>query len=259
MTARLKKRQSILYGWFGPFLVVVLFFACWEALSRAELISQLFFPPPSRIIGHFYIKAGDGSLLSHLGSTLFRLLAGFFIGSSIGLLIGIAMGSSRRLRAVLDPLVASIHPIPKIAVFPLIMIIFGIGEASKTVVVALACFFPMCINSLAGVRNIHPVHFEVARNYRSGPLRLLRRVVLPGSLPMVMAGVRLAINLSLTLTTAVELVAADRGLGAMIWLAWETLRIEDLYVAIFTVSLLGIFFNLLVYGLTRYLIPWKRA
>lgn len=258
MSTPLTRRQTVIYGWLSPLAVAVLLFSTWETLSRTALISQLFFPPPSVIIRHLCSKLLDGALLEHLEPTLFRLLAGFCIGSTLGVLTGLGMGSSKRLRALLDPLVAAIHPIPKIAVFPLIMIIFGIGEASKTVVVTVACFFPMCINTLAGVRNIHPVHFEVARNYRSGVFRLLRRVVIPGSMPMIMAGVRLALNIALILTTAVELVAADRGLGAMIWLAWETLRIEDLYAAIFTVSFLGISFNLLVYWLTRIFVPWNR-
>ena len=253
------RRQQVVYGGVLPLAVIVLLFATWETLSRAGLISQLFFPPPSTIVRHTLGKLGDGTLLVHLQPTLFRLLTGFFIGSGVGMLVGLGMGCSRRLRAVLDPLVAAVHPIPKIAVFPLIMIIFGIGETSKTVVVAVACFFPLCINSLAGVRNIHPVHFEVARNYRSGAFRLFRRVVLPGSLPMILAGTRLALNLALILTTAVELVAADKGLGAMIWLAWETLRIEDLYAAIFTVSLLGISFNVIVHGLNRFLLPWRES
>jgi len=174
-----------------------------------------------------------------------------------GLVLGLAMGSSSRLRTVLDPLVAALHPLPKIAVLPLIMIIFGIGEASKVVVIAIACFFPMLLSTAAGVRQIHPIYFQVAENYGARLLQVFTRVVLPGSLPLVLSGLRLALNTALLLAIAVELVAAREGLGSMIWFAWETLRTEDLYATLATTAALGISFNLVVQRLTAKLVPWQ--
>jgi NitT/TauT family transport system permease protein len=166
------------------------------------------------------------------------------------------MGWSRSLRAALDPLVAAVHPLPKIAVLPLIMIIFGIGESSKIVVIAVGTFFPMLINSMAGVRQISPIHFEVAENYGASPFKVLTRVIIPGSLPLVLAGARLALNIALLLTIAVELVSAREGLGEMIWFAWQTLRTEELYASLVVIGALGVTFNLLLQALSQRLVPW---
>ncbi len=168
------------------------------------------------------------------------------------------MGWPRWIRAAIDPLVAAIHPVPKIAILPLLMIIFGIGEASKLAVVAIATFFPMAINAMTGVCQISPIHFEMAKNYGAHPFKTFTRVVIPGSLPMVMAGARLAVNMALLLTIAVELVSAKEGLGALIWLAWETLRTEHLYAGLAVIVALGISFNGIIQLITARLIPWQK-
>ena len=161
------------------------------------------------------------------------------------------------MRRIIDPLVAALHPIPKIAVLPLIMIVFGIGESSKIVSVAVAVFFPVLINTMAGVLQISPIYFEVAKNYGASLFRVLTRVVVPGSLPMVLTGMRLALNVALVVTIAIELVAAQEGLGDMIWFAWETLRTEELYVSLAVTAALGISFNVLLQYLTARLVPWQ--
>lgn len=158
---------------------------------------------------------------------------------------------------MVDPLVAATHPIPKLAILPIVMIIFGIGETSKLVIIALTVFFPMLINAMAGARQISPIHFEVASNYGASPLRVFWRVVVPGSLPFALAGARLALNVGLLLTIAVEMVSAQRGLGSMVWFAWQTLRTEELYASIFVTAALGVGFNTILQRLTAYLVPWQ--
>src|SRR6266498_379254 len=103
----------------------------------------------------------------------------------------------------MDPLVAAMHPIPKVALFPMFLVLFGIGEWSKVAVVVAATFFPMAINSMAGVRQIGPIAFEVARNYGASRRRVFTSIVVPGSLPIVAAGVRIAVNTALLVTIAV--------------------------------------------------------
>jgi ABC-type nitrate/sulfonate/bicarbonate transport system permease component len=115
----------------------------------------------------------------------------------------------------------------------------------------------MLINTAAGVRQIHPIYFEVAENYGARMIQVFARVVLPGSLPLVLSGLRLALNTALLLAIAVELVAAQEGLGAMIWFAWETLRTEELYATLAVAAALGIGFNFVVQRLTTKLVPWQ--
>jgi NitT/TauT family transport system permease protein len=167
------------------------------------------------------------------------------------------MGWSRRLRIVIDPFIAAAHPIPKVAVLPLILILFGIGETSKVIVIGVAAFFPMLINTMVGVRQISPIHFEVAANYGASRWKVFTRVVLPGSLPLVLTGMRLALNLALLVTIVVELLLGEKGLGAMLWFARETLRTEELYAGLFVISVLGISINLFLQRLSAHLAPWQ--
>jgi ABC-type nitrate/sulfonate/bicarbonate transport system permease component len=229
----------------------------WECFSRMGIISSLFFPPPSIIFLTFVRMITHGKLLANVGATLWRVCLGLILGGASGLLLGLAMGWSRRIRVVIDPFIAAAHPIPKIAILPLIMILFGIGESSKVVVVAVSTFFPMLINTVAGVTQISPIHFEVAKNYGANLTKIFTRVIVPGSLPLILAGARLALNIALLISIAVELVAAEQGLGAMIWLAWQTLRTEELYVSLAVTAILGIVFNFLLQRISLHFVPWQ--
>jgi ABC-type nitrate/sulfonate/bicarbonate transport system permease component len=229
----------------------------WEWLSRSGRLSPLFFPAPSVITLTLVRLVLSGKLASNLAATLTRVLLGLALGGFPGLILGLMMGWSQRLRLIIDPFIAAAHPVPKIALLPIIMIIFGIGESSKVIVVGVAAFFPMLLNAMAGVRQISPIHFEVAQNYGASPLKVLTRVIVPGSLPLVLTGARLALNSALLLTIAVELVAAQKGLGVMVWFAWQTLRTEELYASVAVAAILGASFNLLLQRLTAHLVPWQ--
>ena len=187
------------------------------------------------------------------------MFAGFAAGSIAGLLLGLVMGWSRTVRAVFNPVVSVVYPLPKIALLPLIMLLIGIGEAPIILVITLGAFFPVLVNTITGVATIDPIFFDAARNYRAGRFTTFTRVLLPGSLPMVFAGLRLALGIALLLAVVVELSIATRGLGAMLWLSWETLRIERIYVAIAVIAALALVFNPILELLRRRLIPWQQA
>ncbi len=242
--------------WWVPALIVVCTLIVWEWSVRSGRLSALFFPAPSVVAMTIVRLFESGVLATHTRATLLRVVSGLVLGGVPGLLAGLAMGWWRPLREALDPLVAAAHPLPKIAVLPLIMIIFGIGESSKIVAIAVGTFFPMLINSMAGVRQISPIHFEVAKNYGASPFKVLMRVVIPGSLPLVLVGARLALNIALLFTIAIELVSAREGLGEMIWLAWQTLRTEELYASLAVIGTLGVLFNLFLQFLAKRLVPW---
>jgi NitT/TauT family transport system permease protein len=240
-----------------PVILAVAAVAGWELASRAGWVSPLYFPAPSviaRAVGRLYAR---GELQVHLLATLGRLAAGVIMGGVPGLILGLAMGWSARARHQLDPIVAALHPIPKIAIFPLLMILLGIGEAPRLLVIAVAAFFPMAINAMTGVLQISPIHFEVAANYGATRWRILTGVVLPGALPLILAGARLALNSALVLTIAVELVSAEEGLGAVMWMARETLRTEELYAMLAVISVMGIGLNAILHRLTGRLVPWQ--
>ncbi len=238
----------------SPIIVLV----TWEMLVRLGYLEALFFPPPSVIARTLWQLIVSGELKRELSVTLRRIILGFGLGVIPGLVLGLMMGSSSKIRAFLDPLVSATYPVPKITLLPLVMLIFGIGELSKIILVAIGCFYLMLINSMAGVRNINPLYFEVAKNYGAGRLKTFFRVLLPGSLPVVFTGARLSLGISLLLVVMVEFASAQRGIGAMIWLAWQTLRTERLYAGIIVIALLGWLFTSLLQRLEKILIPWGR-
>lgn len=221
-----------------------------------DIIPSIFFPPPTAIGRALIASFASGELLHHLGATLARVLPGLIIGGVPGLLAGIGMGWSPRLRAVSDPLASALHPIPKLALLPLFMVLFGIGEASRVMVIAASVFFPVLINTMAGVRQIQPAHIEAARCYGAGGATVLRHVILPGSLPLVLAGVRQAANLALLVAIAVEMMAPDAGLGALVWVSWQVLRVERLYATLLVIALLGIALNAVLERLARRYAFW---
>ena len=231
--------------------------AGWEVAARTGLVPTMFFPPPTVIGGGLLRLVATGNLLPHAGTTLARVGMGVLIGCVPACILGLAMGWSRRLGAVLDPLVAAFHPLPKIAILPLLMVVFGIGESSKVAVIAFAAFFPMLVNSMAGVSQISPQLFEVARSYGATRTKVFTRVVLPGSLPLILTGLRISLNVALLIAIAAEMIAAQTGLGVLLWLAWETARPEELFAALFVIALIGVAGNLTLSRLSLRLLRWQ--
>jgi NitT/TauT family transport system permease protein len=228
--------------------------ALWETWARGAEGSSILFPAPSAIAAVLVREARSGELFRTSGATLGRLASGLVLGGVPALLLGLAMGFSPRVRVAVDPLVAAAHAIPKIAILPILMIL--LGEAPKIAVVAASAFFPLLISTMAGVRQISPIHFEVAHGYGASAPRIFWRVLVPGSLPQILSGTRLAFNAGLLVTVALEIVAARNGLGAAIWLAWQTMRVEELYAALVVTSILGVGFNAVLALVGKRLVPW---
>ena len=241
----------------GPLLIVLSVLGLWETLVRTGAISPTFFPRPTAVVGALVAIAASGELLIHAWATMARVLLGFAAGASLGLLVGLAMGASPRLHRQLDPIVALLHPIPKISVLPLILVVFGIGETSKIVLAALGSFFPMLISTVSGVRQINPTYFEVARSCGAGRWHTFTRVILPGSLPSVLTGGRIAVNLAVMLTIAGEFVVSQRGLGHIMWFSWQTLRIADVYAWLAVTGAIGTLLNWLLSRLANRAMPWQ--
>jgi len=243
-------------NWASTLLVMGLLLT-WEWGVYSQIISPLYFPAPSFIFNTILKQMIKGALLEHTTATLWRMLWGLLVGGMAGLILGLAMGWSHRLRSVLDPLVAAIHPLPKIALLPLIMVIFGVGDLSFEIVIATGAFFPLLINTMAGVAQIQPIYFEVAQNYQAGLLKIFQRIIWPGSLPLILVGLRLALNTTLLLAVAVEMIGAQTGLGAMIWMAWTTMRVEEVYVSLSIILGLGMSMNLLLNYAHQRWVPWQ--
>jgi len=188
----------------------------WEALARAGAVPVLFLPSPVGVLREGWDMLLSGELLVHLGASLQRLAWGFVIGSVLGIAIGVAVGFFAVAEAIGTPLIAATFPIPKIALLPLLILWLGLGEPSKIAVIALGVFFPMAINTYAGVRQAEPLLIRAAVSFGAGRLSVIRKVVLPSALPMIVAGLRLAAGTARLLLVAAEMIAVESGVGFLV-------------------------------------------
>jgi len=237
----------------SPFLLLLV----WEIAARARLIDTRFFPAPTTILHTLVGLIDSGVLWTNTWASLQRLFWGFLLGGLPALVLGVIMGLSRPLRAAIDPLIAATYPIPKSAIFPLILLIFGLGEASKIVMVAIGMFFPICINAVAGVLEINKIYLDVGKNFQASRWQMFRTIALPGALPFIMSGIKLGVGMGLILIAIAEMIGAKSGLGYLIWNAWEILSVETMYVGLLMIAMLGFLFSLILDELERWIIPWK--
>lgn len=229
----------------------------WEILTRASVLDARFFPPPSAIFYHLFFVSPKEGIFGDILASLYRITIGYSIGCSLGMALGVGMGLSARTRWLLYPLVAITYPIPKIAIFPLIMLIFGIGELSKIVVVIIGCFFLVLMNTLRGVDSMAAIYNDVARVYRISRLNYIFKIVVPAALPSVFTGLKLAVGYSLVIVVAAEFSGAEQGIGYLIWQSWETFSIKSMYAGLFVIGAFGFLFSYSLDGLERRLIPWR--
>jgi ABC-type nitrate/sulfonate/bicarbonate transport system permease component len=194
---------------------------------------------PLQIAQEFFRALGSQELYVHAGTSLMRSLPGFLIGSGLGIAFGLAAGVSRGFDQTLSPAVFLTYPVPKIVMLPISMIWFGIGDLSKVLIIALACFYPVFINAYYGVRQTRPILVWSALNMGAGRGRIFRRIVVPSALPQIFAGLRVALALSFIVMFATEMINSRSGLGHLIQAAESSLRFDLMYVSLVTIAILG--------------------
>lgn len=229
----------------------------WEFLSRAGLVDSRFFPPPSKIVGSFIELGLSGELFEHIGISLARIFGGFLLGVIPGIVIGLLMGMYLPFRYFFSPLIMTLMPIPTLALLPIFLIIFGVGEVSKIVTIAGSVFFPVAINTAAGVTNIDRIYLDVARNYGARQKDFFFKMALPGALPVMMEGIQMGQAIALLTIVAAEMMGAQAGIGYMIWTSYKAFVISEMYVGLVLISFFGFLFSLALRGLQSKLIPWQ--
>jgi NitT/TauT family transport system permease protein len=230
----------------------------WEGLVRINLLDYRFFPPPSTVVKVFASMAKSGELWSHLSISLFRVVAGFFLGAMPAVGLGLLMGWFRSLNAFFDPLIAATYPVPKIALLPLFLIWFGLGETTKIVTVAVAVFFLVLITTVNGVRLVDPVLIDAAQSYGAKGWRLFYLVILPATMPAIFTGLRLGLGVALLVIVGAEFVAANKGIGYLIWISWATLAVNKMYVGLITIAALGYLSTMSLERLRKWIMPWAQ-
>jgi ABC-type nitrate/sulfonate/bicarbonate transport system permease component len=247
------RRRDRIISVMSPIALLLL----WEICSDRNWIDARFFPAPSAIFQVLFRMAASGELSENVLISLQRLGLGFVLGGIPGIVIGIVMGISRPIRALVDPLISATYPIPKSSILPLILLIFGLGEASKVVMVAIGVFYPVAINATAGVLQIAPIYLDVGKSFKASRWAVFRTIALPGALPFIMTGVKLGAGLALVLIAIAEMVGAKSGIGFMIWSAWETFAVAKMYVGLFVIAIIGFVLTLVLNEVERWVIRWK--
>ena len=238
-----------------PILLLVL----WELSARGQIIDPRFFPPPSRIVTAGYEMLLDGELWMHTAPTLMRLLVGGGLGALSGIIVGLLMGSSRALNAALGPLFSALYPLPKIAIFPILLMIFGPTELPKIIAVFITTFFIMQINTVSGVWAIDRKLLEAGAAYGAKGFDRFRFVVLPGAMPFVFSGLKTATGTAVVVVTAVEFTGATTtGLGYLIWNSWQLFIPEKLYVGLVVIGVIGATVTTVLGRSEKLLLPWRR-
>jgi ABC-type nitrate/sulfonate/bicarbonate transport system permease component len=251
------RRQWLADHWLAVGSPLVLL-AAWELASAGGLLREAFFPRPSTVVVHLRRLAADGTLTRHTGATLARIAWAFALSAGLGVSVGLAMGLWRRLREGLDPVFAVIYPIPSVLFLPLVSFLVPRGELPLVVTTAVTSFFLIAYTTTHGVRQIDPLVIEAARHYGAGGRRLFTAVLLPGALPFVFTGLRLGLGYTLIVVVAVEIVSASHGLGSLLWLSWQVLKVEDMYATFVVIAALGAACSYGLAAVRSRLLPWAQ-
>ncbi|MER5182564.1 ABC transporter permease [Streptomyces sp. NPDC002896] len=233
------------------------FLMAWELASRIGLLDARFFPAPTAVVAALAEAVASGELFGHLGMSLSRIAVGFVIGAVPAVLLGLVMALVPVARALVQPLIDATFPIPKLAILPLFILVFGLGETSKYLVIAVTVFYIVLVNTVSGVAGIETARFEVAASFGASRRMTFFDVAFPGALPMIIAGLKLGMNVALLVIVAVEFTGAESGLGYLIWNSWQVFQIEQMYVGLGTTALLGFASAALFALLEKWLVPWK--
>jgi ABC-type nitrate/sulfonate/bicarbonate transport system permease component len=237
----------------------------WDLIVRYDRFSQTSLLGRPWLIPEYFAKDGLGGVWtllaeSHVLATVSRVFAGFVLGAIPGILLGVVMGLNQTIRLMLDTTLSAIYVLPKIAIFPIVMLMFAdpFGEGPKIVVVALAVFILMTINTMAGVRSIDAVYLMAGRNYGARGWQMMRHVVIPGAMPVIFAGLRIALGTAMIVIISVEFLRAKQGVGFITFYYWEVLNPEKMYAGLLVVMMLGVLLTLALQWLQHRMMPWQR-
>ena len=231
----------------------------WLAGARYGLWNSYVIPPPSVVAQTLEQLLTSGQLLQHIGVSLYRVFAGFSAALLLAFPLGILLGMQARWNPLVGPSLEMLRHIPPLAALPMLILWFGIGELPKLLIVVLATFFPIFLNTLHGVSSCDKKWLEVARSFRLGRWQVFRRIILPAALPSVLVGMRLGLGYSWRALVGAELIAAASGIGYMILDAEQLSRPDIIVIGILTIGIVGTVIDGVFFRLTARLIPWQAA
>jgi ABC-type nitrate/sulfonate/bicarbonate transport system permease component len=250
----LSPRRLLVKLWL-PATIVIL----WQIGSTVGLLDPLFFPAPTELASSAVRLIRSGELPAALGVTLKRAAAGFAIGAGGGLLLGLLMGAFSFARDSFEPIVSALFTTPKMSLLPMLMLLFGVGDPARIALIAVGVFVIVTLHATDAVRSIDATYIDMAKNYGANRAMIFRKVYVPASLPALFTGIRLGAGRALVITVAVELISCPDGIGSMIWMSWQTLATEKLYVGIVLTAVLGAISHTGLRWMERRITPWRQG
>lgn len=239
-------------------LLVLTLLLFWELSVRSGLVVSENWPAFSSISVALVSGVLSGELVALSASTLWRVGAGFALGCTAGVLVGLAMAQLPLVKLTLEPTIELLRPLPVVAIIPPLVFLLGVDDAFKITIISFAAFFPILVNTMSGVVAIDPIYLQVARTLQLPRRMLLFRVVLPSSLPYVLAGMRISLTIALIVTIVAEMMEGGDGLGYYILAMQYALRAADMYAAIIVLALLGYVLNRIFLEIEARAIHWAR-
>lgn len=265
MSASSTNRGTIrkLYGTrSGLFLISCLsvagFLLVWELAIRTGLVDSLFLPSPTQVLDRGAKMFAEGTLLWHALASARRVMAGFFAATLIAVPLGIALGTSKLARAIFDPILSFLRPLPSMSWIPLSLLWFGITETQKYSIVFMGTFAPALIYVIEATRSIDPLLIRAARNLGANRWQVMREVILPGSLPQIISGLKVILGLSWTCVISAELVAAKEGLGFMIMNGKEFFQTDVVVLGMVMISITVLLTDILSRMLEKKILAWQQ-
>jgi sulfonate transport system permease protein len=242
-----------------PFVLPLLIVLLWQAASSFGWITNRLMPAPIQVVWAFWDKLTSGELLTNIQASAIRAISGLLVGGSIGFLLGLANGVSRLSHALTDTTLQMLRTIPNLALIPLVILWFGIGEEAKLFLTALGVFFPIYLNTLHGVRNVDPQLIEMGSVYGMNGWTLFRKVIFPGALPSIFVGLRFSLGIMWLTLIVAETMAASSGIGHMANSAREFMMTDVVILALVIYALLGKLADVIALTLERLTLSWNPA
>ena len=257
-------------------LVPLVALAFWQLLSSMGWVNATILPSPMRVLVKWWaylrpLEAYDPAQMSHLKwvvsgeliqdamGSLYRVLVGFFIGAGLALPLGLAMGYSKLVYGLFNPLIQVLRPIPPIAYIPLSILWFGLGNPPAIFLISIGAFFPVLMNTVTGVQNVDSIYLRVGRNLGASQLTQFTRIILPAATPYIFTGARIGMGTAFIVVIVSEMIAVNNGLGYRILEAREYLWSDKIIAGMFTIGLLGLGIDTLMSRLSSHLLKWHRG
>jgi ABC-type nitrate/sulfonate/bicarbonate transport system permease component len=241
-----------------PFLFVGIALAIWEAAARSGVWSPLLFPSLGRIFQQLVLFFSTPASMLEALVSLQRALGGFALAAVVGILLGMLMGRSRLVAALLDPLFSGTYAVPKLALFPIFIFVFGIGSLSKVALVFLECLYPIVIMTYAGARDVNRALLWSAQNMGASRAAILRRVVIPATTPFIFAGFRVAVPVAMIVVVITEMVSSADGLGYQVIYAMSSFKTDRMLAIVVVIAALGYALDKAVVLARDRLIYWEK-